>query len=284
MKTCPVCHAGAFDDAEVCYGCLYRYGKGPEGQQAVGKASPSPVRPGPQGAAAAIGHRPPQASCDGMARGAANAPVVAGGASAGTAAAGGEELRGSAAGSAGGMVGMRPVAGFQPARSQEAAARRDACTPVGSQKGEEAAMPGGEAVARGVGEPIADDRKAARSGGVEGQAVVHAASGPTELVLRFEFPGLAPAVEVAPGCGERAERAAAEPVPIEGGCAFLRKGLAPKAAHAEEFVLRVDRSGDRSVREQRRRALTRGNHARTPAGAPRPGSTTAQPVPLAAEA
>lgn len=25
MKTCPVCQAKAFDDARVCYGCLYRY-------------------------------------------------------------------------------------------------------------------------------------------------------------------------------------------------------------------------------------------------------------------
>lgn len=25
MKTCPVCGARAFDDAEVCYGCLYRF-------------------------------------------------------------------------------------------------------------------------------------------------------------------------------------------------------------------------------------------------------------------
>lgn len=25
MKTCPVCGASAFDDASVCYGCLYRY-------------------------------------------------------------------------------------------------------------------------------------------------------------------------------------------------------------------------------------------------------------------
>lgn len=25
MKECPVCHAKAFDDAEVCYGCLHRY-------------------------------------------------------------------------------------------------------------------------------------------------------------------------------------------------------------------------------------------------------------------
>lgn len=25
MKTCPVCHARAFDDAEVCFGCLHRF-------------------------------------------------------------------------------------------------------------------------------------------------------------------------------------------------------------------------------------------------------------------
>ena len=25
MKSCPVCKAQAFDDAEVCYGCLYRF-------------------------------------------------------------------------------------------------------------------------------------------------------------------------------------------------------------------------------------------------------------------
>lgn len=28
MKTCPVCRAGAFDDAEVCYGCLHRFSQG----------------------------------------------------------------------------------------------------------------------------------------------------------------------------------------------------------------------------------------------------------------
>lgn len=26
MKTCPVCHARCFDDMEVCYGCLHRFG------------------------------------------------------------------------------------------------------------------------------------------------------------------------------------------------------------------------------------------------------------------
>ena len=26
MKTCPVCRARCFDDMEVCYGCLHRFG------------------------------------------------------------------------------------------------------------------------------------------------------------------------------------------------------------------------------------------------------------------
>ena len=25
MKTCPVCQANAFDDADMCYGCLYKF-------------------------------------------------------------------------------------------------------------------------------------------------------------------------------------------------------------------------------------------------------------------
>ena len=29
MKTCPICGARAFDDAEVCFGCLHRYGEEP---------------------------------------------------------------------------------------------------------------------------------------------------------------------------------------------------------------------------------------------------------------
>ena len=26
MRICPVCHARAFDDAEICYGCMHRFG------------------------------------------------------------------------------------------------------------------------------------------------------------------------------------------------------------------------------------------------------------------
>ena len=29
MKTCPTCGARAFDDAEVCFGCLHRYEEEP---------------------------------------------------------------------------------------------------------------------------------------------------------------------------------------------------------------------------------------------------------------
>lgn len=28
MKTCPVCHARCFEDMDVCYGCLHRFGQG----------------------------------------------------------------------------------------------------------------------------------------------------------------------------------------------------------------------------------------------------------------
>ena len=31
MKSCPVCGAVTFDDAEVCYGCLHRFGGGASG-------------------------------------------------------------------------------------------------------------------------------------------------------------------------------------------------------------------------------------------------------------
>ena len=27
MKTCPVCQSVAFDDAELCYGCMHRFGE-----------------------------------------------------------------------------------------------------------------------------------------------------------------------------------------------------------------------------------------------------------------
>ena len=26
MKICPVCRAAAFDDAEICFGCMHRFG------------------------------------------------------------------------------------------------------------------------------------------------------------------------------------------------------------------------------------------------------------------
>ena len=39
MRVCPVCHARAFDDAEVCYGCLHRFsGKEPVAAPMPGNA------------------------------------------------------------------------------------------------------------------------------------------------------------------------------------------------------------------------------------------------------
>ena len=40
MKTCPTCGARAFDDAEVCFGCLHRYGDEPARPP---DAAPTPV-------------------------------------------------------------------------------------------------------------------------------------------------------------------------------------------------------------------------------------------------
>lgn len=37
MKTCPVCHSAAFDDAEVCYGCLHPFGVGDSDEPAATK-------------------------------------------------------------------------------------------------------------------------------------------------------------------------------------------------------------------------------------------------------
>lgn len=47
MKTCPVCGAVAFDDAEICYGCLYRFGE--EGSHA--EIAPTAKEPSSQASA-----------------------------------------------------------------------------------------------------------------------------------------------------------------------------------------------------------------------------------------
>lgn len=56
MKTCPTCGARAFDDAEVCFGCLHRYGE-EAARPATGPTPPvsamsSVSTPGPPSASA----------------------------------------------------------------------------------------------------------------------------------------------------------------------------------------------------------------------------------------
>lgn len=59
MKTCPICGARAFDDAEVCYGCLHRY----EGADMGVPGPVAPVAPpGPATPAASPGPAAPVAS------------------------------------------------------------------------------------------------------------------------------------------------------------------------------------------------------------------------------
>lgn len=38
MKTCPICHATCFDDMDVCYGCLHRFGEGEPGSEGAAGA------------------------------------------------------------------------------------------------------------------------------------------------------------------------------------------------------------------------------------------------------
>jgi hypothetical protein len=64
MKECPVCKAGSFDDAEVCYGCLHRFepgegvvaaiAGGPDGD-GPGLAAARAVRPAQPGAQLSVG-------------------------------------------------------------------------------------------------------------------------------------------------------------------------------------------------------------------------------------
>ena len=62
MKMCPICHAGAFDDASICYGCLHRFEEG-EGVVAPAKSGDAQSREGaimvPRGGATAnLGNAP----------------------------------------------------------------------------------------------------------------------------------------------------------------------------------------------------------------------------------
>lgn len=62
MRVCPVCHARAFDDAEVCYGCMHRFsGKEPAaalmpgGAHKGGAVGPLPQEPQMRAQAASSG-------------------------------------------------------------------------------------------------------------------------------------------------------------------------------------------------------------------------------------
>lgn len=63
MKTCPVCHARAFDDAQMCFGCLHRFDESPQPvatARPAGRPQPAPCPfPGgkPDRAAARVASR-----------------------------------------------------------------------------------------------------------------------------------------------------------------------------------------------------------------------------------
>lgn len=66
MKSCPVCEATTFDDMEICYGCLHRFGEDgsasallghdrPSRKPALPDASEPPVQP-------SVSEKPPDAA------------------------------------------------------------------------------------------------------------------------------------------------------------------------------------------------------------------------------
>lgn len=64
MKTCPVCQAKAFDDAEVCYGCMHRY----EGGEVEPIGPPFPLEASKE-AETVVDTEPPGGACPGMGTG-----------------------------------------------------------------------------------------------------------------------------------------------------------------------------------------------------------------------
>lgn len=62
MKTCPVCNARAFDDMDVCYGCLHRFDEAPKDTPGL---SAAPLKTdGEERLRDAGGRRPPAAGGD----------------------------------------------------------------------------------------------------------------------------------------------------------------------------------------------------------------------------
>lgn len=46
MKMCPVCRTTLFEDMEVCYGCLYRFGSEPALEKAARQLEEDPAKAG----------------------------------------------------------------------------------------------------------------------------------------------------------------------------------------------------------------------------------------------
>ena len=64
MKTCPICHAVAFDDASLCFGCMYRFEDDASGEDMPedGKPDSEPAAIGPSDACTAPAERIVQAN------------------------------------------------------------------------------------------------------------------------------------------------------------------------------------------------------------------------------
>lgn len=47
LKTCPVCRTNVFDDMDVCFNCMYRFGSNEKLEEALARESPSDMTTGP---------------------------------------------------------------------------------------------------------------------------------------------------------------------------------------------------------------------------------------------
>ena len=220
MKTCPVCGAGAFDDAEVCFGCLHKYEKDELGCMACATGPGGSVAAPTAGAGAA---RPVANPCSGV-----------------------------------------PSPGFQT-KGSPPAMRQSQPTPVQSPVALAQETPASRA--QGAMRPLPLQREAcvaeavplpaARIAQTPQAASLFDGSG---WVVRFEFPGFAPA----PPAQQGADVERAEPGTLGRNCTLLAANRPTSESRPCSMVVRFQPEAAGALEETACSKPSRGSHAREP--------------------
>ncbi len=258
MKTCPVCGAKAFDDAEVCYGCLHRFASGQAGfaagcapdekppGNAASRAQAAAIEPASDRRAQLV--QPPVQPSQTLEASAAPSSFC----QAGQAAALAPEswnARPSGVAATGAYVPMNTVAGpssaFSEVLSPAAPASGMRAAPVQTLVREDAAPPAGSKSepAFSAAEPLCDG------------AVPFDGLG---WVVRFEFPGFLAATDSNDDLRVR-EGAASDP---RASCKLLARNRHGAQEPSRELVIRLEPGQVTSQLESRRDSNSRGSHAR----------------------